>query len=130
VASGRGLALSLILLAAAGGLVLWRQTTPEVGALGWLTLAAIAGIVATGRIGRRLIAVLLAITALAIGWFGFGQDVDGIAQGLAAIIIVIIAFMTWRFAGSWPGLSTRYGSPKDRPSDPWTELDAGRDPTA
>jgi hypothetical protein len=129
VGSGRGLGLALILLAAAGGLVLWRTTSPEVGALGWLTLAAIAGIVATGRIGRRMIAVLLVITAVGIGWFGAASDVDGVAQIVAAVVIGVVAVATWQYAGRWPGMSTRYGAPKDRPSDPWTELNAGRDPT-
>jgi hypothetical protein len=130
VGSGRGLGLALILLAAAGGLVLWRHTSAEVGALGWLTLAAIAGIVASGRIGRRLIAVLLALTAVGIGWFGAASDIDGIVQVGAAMVIGIVAVATWRYAAQWPGMSSRYGAPRDRPSDPWTELDAGRDPTA
>lgn len=127
--SGRGLGIALIMLAIAGGLVLWRQSGPEIGALGLFTLAAIAGIVATGRIGRRIIAVLLVPAAIVIAVLGFSMDVDGIVHVIAALIIVLVAAATWHFAGRWPGLSTRYGAVKLRPSDPWTELDAGRDPT-
>ena len=125
----RVFASTLIALAISGGLSIWLGQDTSVSALGWLLLAAIAGIVATGRFGRRVIAVIVALSSLALVMTGWSATWTGLALVAAAALGAFAAVMTWVGGADWPGLSRRYARGADRPADPWSELDAGRDPT-
>ena len=127
--SRRVFAWTLIALAISGGLSIWVGQDASVSALGWLLLAAIAGIVATGRFGRRVIAVIIAISSVAVVITGWSSTWTGLALVVAAAFGAFAAVATWVGGADWPGLSRRYARGADRPADPWSELDAGRDPT-
>lgn len=127
--SRRMFVVALIALAISGGLAIWVGQDASVSALGWLLLAAIAGIVATGRFGRRVIAVIIAISSVAVVVTGWSSTWPGLALVVAAACGAFAAVATWVGGADWPGLSRRYARGADRPADPWSELDAGRDPT-
>jgi hypothetical protein len=93
-------------------------------------LASIAGVIATKRIGRRIIAGLLIVSALVLGVISWNGDWQGVVLVLAAILTASAGVLVWMFGKQWPGLSSRYSSRAARPADPWSELDAGRDPTS
>jgi len=126
----KGLVVTVIILAVSGGVIVWLSTTPQVNALGWLVVASVAGVIATKRIGRRIIAVLLIITALALGFLGWDGGWQSFVIGLLALATAAMGVLVWIRGNQWPGLSSRYGPRSNRPADPWSELDAGRDPTS
>ena len=105
----------LALLALGGALALLSDAGPY----GWVGLAAVPGVIATRTLGRRLIAVLLVITAVA-ATVQFGAVLAGIVMVLGAAGLAI-------YAARWPILGSRYErKPAD---DPWAQLDRGEDPT-
>lgn len=114
----RGLLLGLAILAIGGGLVLWGSASP----FGWIGIAGIAGVLGTGRWGRRIVALLVLAAAIGVvlteptfaGWLG------------AALLTLGAALTLWGSA-RWPTLGSRYDrAPK---VDPWSQLDRGEDPT-
>lgn len=129
MSSSRVYVTALIALAIGGGLSIWVGQDALMSALGWLLLAAIAGIVATGRYGRRAIAVIIAISSATLLISGWSLTWNGLALLVAAVCGGFAAVATWVGGADWPGLSRRYARGSDRPADPWSELDAGRDPT-
>lgn len=118
----RGLSTACGLLVA-GGVCLFLD---DLGSLGLLALAGVAGLLATHGILRRIVGAVLAtagIGSAAVGWPGVG--VVGGALVVAAGIITAVA------SASWPALGSRYADRSGRtgPADPWTALDHGDDPT-
>ena len=97
--SPRGLAVACCGLAGAAGLawgssaLLWytvspsgrapvvftgAQVTPSLSGIAWVALAGVAGLVATGGVVRRVVAVLLGLAGLvvaAVGWDGWTRTV-------------------------------------------------------
>lgn len=128
--NGRGLLIAITGLVLSGAAMIWLGSGSGPQALGWLVLASIAGVVATGGVGRRLIAVVVLLAGAAAIVLGIAQGVSALPIVLAGAVAVVVSVLIWIYGGQWPGLSTRYRTPRDRPTDPWTELDAGRDPTA
>lgn len=114
----RGLLIGLGLLIGGGALLLWGDASPY----GWIGLAGVAGVIATGRWGRRIIGAVVLIGALGAalqgptpaGWVGVAL--------LALGGIVVIGG-----AAGWPTLGSRFDrAPKQ---DLWSQLDRGEDPT-
>jgi hypothetical protein len=114
----RGLLIGLALLISGGALLVWADASP----FGWIGLAGVAGVIGTGRWGRRIIGVVVLMGAVGAalqgptvaGWFGVGL------LGLGGCV------MLWG-AAQWPTLGSRFDrAPKQ---DLWSQLDRGEDPT-
>jgi hypothetical protein len=114
----RGLLIGLALLIGGGALLLWMDASPY----GWIGLAGVAGVIATGRWGRRIIGGVVLIGALgaalqgptAAGWIGVAL------LALGGIVVIV-------GATRWPTLGSRFDrAPKQ---DLWSQLDRGEDPT-
>jgi len=105
----------LALLAASGGLAWWSGAP----AFGFVALAAVAGVIATRAVGRRIIAIAVVVGAI-------GAVAEAGAY-LAAAVMVAAAIGIFIFAPRWPSLGSRF---ERKPSDnPWEQLDRGEDPT-
>jgi hypothetical protein len=114
----RGLLIGLALLVAGGALLVWADDSP----FGWIGLAGVAGVIGTGRWGRRIIGVVVLIGAVGAalqgptvaGWFGVG-------------LLALGGFVMVWGAAQWPTLGSRFDrAPKQ---DLWSQLDRGEDPT-
>lgn len=114
----RGLLIGLALLIGGGALLVWADASP----FGWIGLAGVAGVIATGRWGRRIIGVVVLTGAVGAalqgptvaGWFGVAL------LALGGLVMI-------RGAGEWPTLGSRFDrAPKQ---DLWSQLDRGEDPT-
>lgn len=122
-----GLALALV---AVGGLLLLVAGLP-----GWLFLAAVGGIVATGSWGRVVVAVLTAAGgAWALAW-GIGQAGESPGGAVAAVAggALIVGGAAWTAVRGrgWPTMGSRYDRDRKqarRVSD-WDAQDMGKDPT-
>lgn len=122
MASGRTYLLVMLVQAVAGiGCVAWG--TGAVTGLGWLALAAVAGVVATRTWGRRVVGAVVAVAGvLAI----IGSGLQPIT--LAALGCVLTGVLTVILGPGWPTMGGRYErAPSDR--SVWQALDAGEDPT-
>jgi hypothetical protein len=130
--TGRGMLIAITLLAVGGAALIWGSGREGLVAVGWVTLAAIAGLIATRRTGRFIIAGIVLIGAGVVLWQVLAGEsaaaprlwgsVGGVAAFGAAVMIL-------RWGTQWPSLGARYERSTPRAVDPWSELDAGRDPT-
>ncbi len=135
------------------GMVLETQNgAQQAGALvplALLALTGVAGMVATGGLLRRVLAVLLVLAGLAACWvavdgirFGYPEGIPAAeiltGRGLAALggILVIVGGLAGiKGAGRMPRLGSRYSTPaaKRTARDPdiqlWEALSDGEDPT-
>jgi uncharacterized membrane protein (TIGR02234 family) len=139
------------------------EMKPHLGALALLALALVAALVASGGWLRRVLGAVAVALAAWVLWTGVGwylgpvagaleatahpPPVDAVAAGppvrtgAAALVIVAGALLLAsaigmiRWAGSMPGMGSRYAAPAaarrspDRDGDWWHALDAGDDPT-
>jgi hypothetical protein len=146
--------LSLVLLPTAAVLLVlgasrWTlagdPVLPSASAVGWLLLAATGALVATGRLGRRLVAVLVGVAATAQGFAVTGASAPlGLWGALmlgACVVAAAVGVLALVRGGSWPRMSDRYGrsavtdrpvTGRDaaaRPREAWAALDRGEDPT-
>jgi len=132
MASGRGMALAIALLAVGGGALIWGSDRDGLIAVGWVVLAAIAGLIATRRIGRMIVAGIVVVAAAVVVWQVVAGEWTGAARlwaGVGAVAAGVAAALIIRWGKQWPSLGSRYERASQRPADPWSELDAGRDPT-
>lgn len=118
-------------------------------AAGPVSLAAIAGLLATGATGRRIVGTLLVATGLAGSWSS-AAGVSGASMavgtpgqspvettgwpwlGLAGGLLVLAVGGWTLWAGAaWPSMGTRYQrrNAAGVPTSPWDALDQGSDPT-
>jgi len=91
--------------------------------LGWLALAAIAGVVATRTWGRRIVGTVLIVASVVALLTGGAAPVSAAAVGclLTGLAIVVLG-------PTWPTMGARYErAPSERSA--WQALDAGDDPT-
>ena len=113
-----------------------------------LSLAAIAGVVATGGWARRVLGAVLVVAGAAVVAVGVvdidlgdGSETVSIVAGrglavLAGLLLVGAGSTAVRLARRMPRLGSRYAAPANRRSqrDPdtelWDRLSAGDDPTA
>jgi hypothetical protein len=131
LAGRRGLAVVVVLLAVAAGLLFaWGGASVARGA-GLFCLAAVGGVLATRRTGRRLVGVaitLIGATTLVAG--------DTAAARVGGVLMVVSGAVTAWYGPRWNAMSARYGAgagetePEARPHDLWDALDRGEDPTA
>jgi hypothetical protein len=131
-----------------------RDLFPAAAASGWVCLAGVAGIVATRRWGRRLVAILLLaagiLGATAAGYFGLtsrqrlvsaadlvAAPPDAVtsvtywwlAAVVAGLAVVAAAGMALADGGDWPILGSRYERAVPRELSAWQAQDLGQDPT-
>jgi uncharacterized membrane protein (TIGR02234 family) len=128
-----------------------RQVSPAAFALGLVGIAGLVAVLATRRLGRRIVGVLVVLAGAGlvwasvwgrsdVAWTSFGSAptdsswtawpwvsvTGGVLVALGGLLIVLRG-------GRWPAMSSRY----DRPSgqarsgedDTWRALDRGEDPT-
>ena len=123
--------------------------SPGARALGLVGLAGIVALLATRRMGRRVVGVLLALAGLATCALSLFWSVDPPALLGDASATVDRTFWSWvSVAGGvlvllggvlaairssrWPAMGSRYDAPartKSKDEDPWAALDRGEDPT-
>ncbi len=127
-----------------------QALVPLGAAGGWLAVAAVAGIVATRGVGRRIVAAVAVLAGLAgvVGAVMFaarvGDAVTGVHAGATAITatpawllaalagLVVVAAGMWAFARgrTWPVLGARYERRTPRADvSAWQAQDLGLDPT-
>jgi uncharacterized membrane protein (TIGR02234 family) len=133
-----------------------RDLAPLTIAGAWIALASAVGIIATARLWRRIVGVIviLAGASVAIGAVvgavtasrvvvaevsrAGGTVTTQTAAGIwpvltvvAGMIITLCGLAATMQGPRWPAMSSRYErSPSARPADPWAALDRGEDPTA
>lgn len=123
--------------------------SPGARALGLVGLAGIVALVATRRIGRRVVGALLALAGLAVCALSLFWTADPPSLLGDASATVDRTFWSWisvaggvlLFAGGllaairsarWPAMGSRYDAParkQAKDDDPWAALDRGEDPT-
>lgn len=123
--------------------------SPGARALGLVGLAGIVALLATRRVGRRVVGVLLALAGLAVCGLSLFWTADPPALLGDASTAVERTYWSWvsvaggvlLLAGGvlaairssrWPGMGSRYDAParaKAKDDDPWAALDRGEDPT-
>ena len=111
---------------------------PGAAAAGWVALAAVAGIIATRRTGRVIVAVVGALAGLAGAVPGLLAAVDpahvgagwllALAGGAAVTVACVATILRGR---TWPTMGGRYerGARPARDLSDWDAQDLGRDPT-
>jgi uncharacterized membrane protein (TIGR02234 family) len=129
-----------------------QAVAPGARALGLVGLAGVVALLATRRIGRRVVAVLLALAgvatcAVSLLWSAQAPILAGdaaetldrtwwcwvsVAGGVLVFAGGVLAALR---SGKWPAMGSRYDAPAGTPSkpkndDPWAALDRGEDPTA
>jgi hypothetical protein len=115
--------LGVMLAQAACGIACVAWGTGAVIGLGWLALAAVAGVVATRTWGRRIVGGV--VTAAAVLCL--------VGTGLAPITIAVLGcvltgLLTVVRGPRWPTMGGRYER-EPLAKSPWQALDAGEDPT-
>jgi hypothetical protein len=127
------LALSLVVLAGWGALLVSRGRLRRVVAAVALTAAAGVGacvvaapITLPDRVRDQLPDGSADVSVSPTGWF----LVAAVASVLSAAVLVV----AWVRSPAWPSMSSRYDAPATRPADPgetdlWKALDEGHDPT-
>jgi tryptophan-associated transmembrane protein len=115
---------------------------PWVPALALISLAGAGALVATRRLGRRLVGVLLVLAGLGVAaGSGYGLvDAESVGWPIAALVggllIAAAGAVAVRFGQTWPVMGSRYERPApaavrpdDDPAKVWDALDRGDDPT-
>ncbi|RSM83838.1 hypothetical protein DMH04_21980 [Kibdelosporangium aridum] len=109
--------------------------------LALLSLAGIAGVLATSGWPRRIVGVLLALAGFAACWlavngaFAAGQALWGRALTLLAGVAVVVAgVLLVRSGHKMPRLGAKYDAPgkttePDGEKELWSALSEGKDPT-
>lgn len=122
MSSNRGYLL-VMLAQAALGITCVAVGSGALQGLGWLTLAAIPGVVATRTWGRRIVGAILVIAAV-LGVLNAGSlGLAAVASGCALIGVIVIAV-----GPRWAVMGSRYERRREERSA-WQALDAGEDPT-
>ncbi|MFD2418694.1 Trp biosynthesis-associated membrane protein [Amycolatopsis pigmentata] len=136
------------------GIVLDTQTGAQVSSalvpLALLVLAGVAGVIATGGLPRRLLAVVLvgagigacwaAVAGARFGGYPAGTPVTEIVAGralaaLAGILVIAGGLVTLKYAVTMPRLGARYSVPsvkkpaREEDAELWEALSDGEDPT-
>lgn len=126
------------------------QIAPMSRAAGILAIAGVAGILATGMVGRLIVGLLLVLAGATGAWASAHVIADGTMGlpggagaadasltgwpwgGLAGCMLVaLVGAVTVRAGRSWPRLGGRFdGRRSATAASPWDALDAGEDPTA
>jgi uncharacterized membrane protein (TIGR02234 family) len=126
------------------------EITPVVPTLSLISLAGAGALVATRRIGRVLIGVLLVLAGLGVtagaGW-GLAQAGNGTASarpgwGIVAlaggVLVAVVGGVALRRGRRWPTMGSRYERPTgagrpvgvdDDAAKIWDAIDEGQDPT-
>lgn len=91
--------------------------------VGWLTIAAVPGVVATRTWGRRAIGAMVCAVA-AIGVVTAASLLQG---AICAVIVIVGAVVIW-VGPTWPTMGSRYERTRPERSA-WQALDAGEDPS-
>lgn len=128
-----------------------QAVAPVARALGYVALAGVVALLATRRIGRTLVGVLLVFAGVGIGlaslfWTAEAPVLTGDAAepldrtfwpwvSLAGGGLVLLAGIGAAVRGRrWSAMGSAYDSPAGRPErtsdDAWAALDRGEDPTA
>jgi hypothetical protein len=111
---------------------------PGAAAAGWVALAAVAGIIATRRTGRVVVAVIgaLAGVAGAVPALLSALDPDHTGTGwllalVGGVAVTVACVATVVRGRTWPTMGRRYerGSRPGRELSDWETQDLGRDPT-
>lgn len=130
--TARGMAVAIALLAIAGAALIWGSGRDGLVAVGWVILAAVAGLIATRSTGRLIVAGIVFLAAGVVAWQMFTVQwavPAGIWAGVGGLAALAAAAAMVRWGKQWPSLGARYERATPRAADPWSELDAGRDPT-
>lgn len=127
-----------------------REVLPLAAAGGWLALAAVAGVVATRGVGRRIVAVIAVLAGLAgvVGGVVFAvrpaqvvadvhdgaTDVSATGAWPLAVVAgaVVVGAAVWTFGRGtrWPTLGARYERRATSADiSDWQKQDLGLDPT-
>jgi hypothetical protein len=120
----------------------WPRQPGALVPLALVSLAGIAGVLATSGWARRAVGVLLALTALAAGWSAFGDVFElggalparGVA-GLAVLALLAAGVLLVRGGHRMPRLGAGYATPaaakgNETPErELWRALSEGKDPT-
>lgn len=115
--------LLVMLVQAVAGIACVAWGTGAVTGLGWLALAAVAGVVATRTWGRRVVGVAVTVAGALAVTVGGLQPI-----ALAAVTCTLTGVLTAVFGPRWPTMGGRYErAPSTRSA--WQALDAGEDPT-
>lgn len=118
------------------------EVAPSLTGVALLALAGVAGVLATGGVGRRIVGGLLAAAgavqtvAALVTLAGAGTPAPLLAVAGGALLVAAGVLVVVR-EPRLPRLGARYAAPgaaRRRPADPdraaWEALDAGEDPTA
>ena len=111
-------------------------TGREISAIGGfsfvIAFAGIAGLVATRRVGRIVVGLVLLVFGIAslvsVG-VRFTDSGYAVIAGLALVLMSACGLVAIFRGGSWPMLSSRYERADRRTDDAWDMLDRGEDPT-
>jgi hypothetical protein len=126
------------------------EITPVVPTLALISLAGAGALVATRRIGRLLVGVLLILTGFGVAaGAGYGlsvatHDPGSVTAGWAitalvgGLLVAVVGFGTVRRGRNWPTMGSRYERPAGRAARVgadddaakiWDAIDDGHDPT-
>lgn len=97
-----------------------------------IAFAGIAGLVATKRVGRIIVGVvLLAVGIASLVSVGARVADSGYAviADIALVLMSVCGVVAILRGGTWPVLSNRYERADRRTDDAWDMLDRGEDPT-
>jgi hypothetical protein len=112
-----------MLVQAAAGIACVAWGSGATSGLGWLALAAVAGVVATRTWGRRIVGAVVAVAG-ALAVVGTGPQ----PVSPAAVVCVITGVLALILGPSWPTMGGHYErAPSEKSA--WQALDAGEDPT-
>jgi hypothetical protein len=135
LASRRGLVVVVVLLAVAAAALFATTGEPVAKGGALFCLAAIGGVLATRRLGRRLVGVGVVVVGAVVVVVG-----DRTVVRLSGLLMLLAGVLVAWFGPGWSELSSRYdagggtgpggGAPARRPHDLWDALDRGEDPTA
>jgi tryptophan-associated transmembrane protein len=111
---------------------------PGLSAVALVGLAGAGAVLATRRLGRRLVGVLVALVGLTLG----GAGVVGLGRAdnawpllcaAGGLLVIVGGLATVARGHRWPGMGTRYDraarTEREGPRDAWEALDRGEDPT-
>lgn len=120
--SGRAYLVTMVALVAFGVACIALGSGAGAG-VGWLTIAAVPGVVATRTWGRRVIGALVC----AVAAVGVVMS-ESVLQGIVCAVIVIVGAVILWVGPRWPTMGSRYERARPEQSA-WQALDAGEDPS-